>query len=1265
MKEVRLACGTTYTLYQLEDASISYVPCTHDTPLFPYAHLKDRQTQVTHKAYGKKFNAWKLKGMRGVQIFTGKPTNRFVDGQREYLVDIDIENRLIRRYPETTQSIIKIYRDACRGDPCIVRTKSDGRRLSGFSPWYDPKRSFMDKVVNGEDDTKTMLLEFFSLGELSRIDDRYAMLEGSLLQIPSVPKTAYQEIHALISEIGTEKSREKRNQTVIETEQISGLDIHWDANGKSQSFPSQYCQATAHSSNRDTVVFFKNDDGSIVGSCINCNEWWYEVKPPQRTSDPKLLQIDTATAPETETFQNQLPIPPFSEVLQHDGEAMQRTIENAPEMEQPPYDSPPLPPLKEVLHAEIEAMRRTIKNAPATVVEAPSFRYFSTEAKQVIQNVLGEDPNAGYRESIPIWTPGYSSLHGLTGSFALNGQPSEVEKRRVFNTMFGTCDVCGAQTTKWIDLYMLSAGEYCDGCHKDYPLGSFLQIELERQVANAVVSASDGFLGDDPLFKDFPLWQAGVITHLAAAMGTGKSTEIRRALLEVTRLNPVARGIICVPRISLARFFAYQFRHADGRSAWGLWHEGGAKRDKFIGDIGAICCLPSLPHVLSEFEAGGGSLENIHLALDEVDFGYQLLNHVTETTIKVKDALRECLKYQGIIAAGQTEFTLALERFSEDVEAEQLIAFYKSAPPVENSVELRLYPDVKGKGDQLVAGAAESINYHLRQHKNVYAFCSTRRDAEVFSEVFAKHNPVVYTALSKGDPRADAVLVHQKLTDSKLFLATGAAGVGLSIHDPQGVTEIVSALVHGVRDACMLVQKGIRNRYRRNITYHLTAYNFALPVPPSKSEAVSLFHEKKKAFAEINPSAVAHAADVYALNSLADAQIETFLKHHFGSIASMQLIITSAMPPLPDNVSGIRDARQKSISEERDAIKERSLEILECIDVKTEYRIRVEGNRGLLTPMPVEQLAHEAANAAMRAVGWSGELPRRARGQSDGEWERACREVLRKFDLKLADTLISEGLDFQGLAQKRDGYLAAHFQKVALGLAVEQAAGVESTAVKSPIFLGQFLKALLDASIEHVTEDELASKIKSVLRSKYGYSTFIDVLLKGEMGVGMHRQCRFLLMASDAEIASWTQGFISDHYPASLRKRGDLYGLVRTQRTDLYLKSFSAWMSAMEILTPDTLPVIAGDPLPDPLQSQKNEAIALRKQGVTLADIVERTGLSLGMVSKVTKSIADEMQKEKVAEARRLRDKENLSFRDIAKRVGVKSHKTVSKWLKR
>ena len=303
MKEVRLACGTVYTLRQLEDAGISYVPCTHDTPLFPYAHLKNLQRQVTHQAYGKKFNTWKLKGMQGVQIFTGKPTNRFVDEQREYLVDIDIENRLFRRYPETTQSIIKIYRDACREDPCIVRTKSDGRRLSGFSPWYDPKRSFTDKVVDGEDDTKTMLLEFFSLGELSRIDDRYALLEGSLLQIPSVPKTTYQEIHALISEIGTEKSREKRNQvSVVETEQISGLDIHWDANGKSQSFPSQYCQATSHSSHRDTVVFFKNDDGSIVGSCINCNEWWYEVKPPQRTSAPKLLQIHTATAPETESL---------------------------------------------------------------------------------------------------------------------------------------------------------------------------------------------------------------------------------------------------------------------------------------------------------------------------------------------------------------------------------------------------------------------------------------------------------------------------------------------------------------------------------------------------------------------------------------------------------------------------------------------------------------------------------------------------------------------------------------------------------------------------------------------------------------------------------------------------------------------------------------------------------------------------------------------------------------------------------------------------
>ena len=163
---------------------------------------------------------------------------------------------------------------------------------------------------------------------------------------------------------------------------------------------------------------------------------------------------------------------------------------------------------------------------PIEVRESPSFPYFSTEERAVVRSVHSLDPDAGWRGQTPVFTNKYEYLHPLTQKFALNGQPSEVEKRRVWSTLFGNCEVCSAMTARWVDRYLLTAGLYCDGCHKDYHLGSYLELELNRKLPNSIVSDYQGFLGDDPEFADFRLWQPGMMTHLGAGMATGKSTEI-------------------------------------------------------------------------------------------------------------------------------------------------------------------------------------------------------------------------------------------------------------------------------------------------------------------------------------------------------------------------------------------------------------------------------------------------------------------------------------------------------------------------------------------------------------------------------------------------------------------------------------------------------------------------------------------------------------------------------------------------------------------
>ena len=444
------------------------------------------------------------------------------------------------------------------------------------------------------------------------------------------------------------------------------------------------------------------------------------------------------------------------------------------------------------------------------VRESPSFRHFSQEERNVVRDVLSLDPDAGWHGQTPVFTPKYEYLYPLTQKFALNGQPSEVEKRRVWNTQFGSCEVCGAITAQWVDRYLLTAGLYCDGCHKDYHLGSYLELELNRKLPNSIVSEYQGFLGDDPEFADFRLWQPGIMTHLGAGMATGKSTEIYKLMIALA-IQGLGKGIIAVPLVSLARFLAHYLRRRDGYRSWGLWHEGCHKADKFIGDFGAIVCLPSLPQAVKS--ANDGGVQRLYIAIDEVDFGYNLLTLKGIQSTAVKKCLRDALNTTGLAVSGQTESTLSLEALAEELGCEQVQGFYNTAKPAVGNVVLNKYPNTEGRSNAIVCGTIDDIYDLLAAGYNAYVFCSTRRDCDVIADIFKSENPVIYNAYTKGDVRADAFLRNQKLTDSRLFIGTSAAGVGISILDPKARTFIASGLNYGSLDASMWTQEGVRDRW--------------------------------------------------------------------------------------------------------------------------------------------------------------------------------------------------------------------------------------------------------------------------------------------------------------------------------------------------------------------------------------------------------------------------------------------------------------------
>lgn len=307
----KLKSGERIYLSDLEKHGLSYVPCDYKSPAVDrYAHLWNQRKQVTLASYGETVTDWYVfKQMQGVQIMTGQPT--FLPSETSpigflYLMDFDIETLLKTRYPEHYKRLLgTIYELHGDRTPCHIETKSNGDRFSLYGPGFGKKVSYTDKM-SGE-----MLFEFFSKNGLSRLDNRYGIVKGSLFDIPQFH--SYEEINRLtgalceiLEEIGgRHQSRSTRDAKVVETSQIGGLDIQWVATTiekddgtsydalVSQRFPTENCHETEHRSNRKEVSFTKFENGSVLGKCFNCGESWWEVKT-SHTVLPRSFEEDQA-----------------------------------------------------------------------------------------------------------------------------------------------------------------------------------------------------------------------------------------------------------------------------------------------------------------------------------------------------------------------------------------------------------------------------------------------------------------------------------------------------------------------------------------------------------------------------------------------------------------------------------------------------------------------------------------------------------------------------------------------------------------------------------------------------------------------------------------------------------------------------------------------------------------------------------------------------------------------------------------------------------
>ena len=1157
---VAYAAGKTIDPEKLSHAGIGFMPIGKNGHCLEF-YTQPKADKDWETTYG--VSDWKPKSWRnayGIQIYTGRPGG--------YLTSLDFEYEIIRDYPQRFLDTLSRLCELTE-NPLLVISKSGGLRFECRTPGYVHPKTDQRYIATWKNhhEHQDLYLEIFGEKGLSRYDARYEIYTGSLLNIPVIDHLALFEIlNDLQEQIGEprpEKStaQSKPTQTPEKGHKAGDATSVKIVNGLPEG-----------------IAWRERKDGSFESVRGD-----YPCRVTKHTNSHGAGQYYKQTDGQIDAFCHNCKKP----WIVKKADTLERLIAQVPSIE---------------------------------VRETPAFPYFSKEERTVVDKVLGISPDAGWHEGVPAFATRYENLYPMTGEFAPNGQPNAVEKRRVWSTQFGTCEKCGNLTADWVDRYLLTAGRYCNACHSDTPIGSYLEWELARHLPNAIISEHQGYLGDDPEFEDFRLWAPEMLTYLGACMATGKTTEIYKAIVALVMQN-LGIGIIATPRISLSRYLSHQLRKQHGHNAWGLWHEGSGQSEQFIGTYGAIVCLPSLGRAVSAVYASGLAASDLYVAIDEVDFGYSLLSLAVHQAAAVKKCLLDIFRASGLVVSGQTESTLALEAFAAELGCEHVQGFYNTAPPADGIVELRKYPDVDGKNARVLAGSMASIEIALGAGYNVYVFCSARRDAEMIAERFTEYAPVCYNAYTKGDARCDAVLKNQRLPEgNRLFIGTSAAGVGISILDPKAKTIIVAGLNHGSRGTSMLVQKAVRDRGRRGIELHYTDYNSALPIRPSETERVSLFHEQTKQlenrYAHLSEDAIKKVARSLALSTLADHQLQAFVNHHLGEIGNMQVVETNALLIEDTDVAWVTEQRRASVKKERASKCELAVEYLNDRNLYTCREIRVESNRGGFTQ--TEQIAHEYANGLAAAVGWNDTIDREIANPFD-----AC---LTDEDMGVAIALAIQNIDPERLEKLRRGYLAVHYPKWVTAVfekELEEAhsdtlnagGGRELTAITDDRFLGVVLKTLLNRLKGEVfdSDSDLADAIREVLDTVSEGQTLFGRIKAGGLGAQAYRRARFLKIGDDAFVINWARTFIKEFYPATLSKRGNRYSLVHDKRIALILASFKCWLSKRVDSEVPELETFA--PI-DPQAELKAQVRKRREAGALLEDIADEFDISTRKVSE-------------------------------------------------
>ena len=1109
-----LACGTTIALDAVEEAGLSYIPCTHEQPLFKFAHLWNSPTQINLDNFPDA-HGWKMEKFQGVQIFTGTPTKRRRDGSVEYLTVLDVEVRLLERYPDLYQQIEQAYQHNIDGAPFVIQTKSGGRQFYCYVPnYHERKREFKDVRDNA------MLLEFLSDKCLARIDDRYRIETGSLLNIPTLSKETLQSIYHLIQPYAIEHQVSDHPTQTVERSQLGDLEIDWNEKGVSQYFPAAQCQATDHQDPLRPTVRFRKWDGGIKGVCYNCGESWWEVEPP-----------------------------PIAE---------------------PPSDTE----------------------------QPPSYRYFTPEQK-ILANQLGISTNNG-------WKPALQPLHSHI----------EPPNRRVYvEHEAHPCEKCGQEhAIPYIERFLLSAGHFCLHCGHDEKHASYLKYELERKPDNSILSEFDGYIAFDPLLESESLWTPGGIFHLGAPMGTGKTTLIYQRARESAESGAIT--IIVVPRISLAKSVHRELRKDTGLG-WTVFHEG-SERNKprserwKIGEYGAIATLGMLPKLLEKLRSQDKK-RPIRIFVDEVDFVQSLtLSNIFKGMSKeLKAWMRDAKDKIGIVTAGQTALTLALEEIAKELHA-PFTGYYLT--PRQNTRAAKVFiinsKQVDQPQNRLVQAIIDNIVSILKQGKKCYVLGDERRTAEVITYYFGEMT-LVYDKYHRQSPEVEQLHSLKRLPDDKsVFVSTTAVDVGVSIED-ENAEMIVFSTTNPLRKGGLssLIQQCLRNRKKPPLTIYHMKYNNALPLAPTQSIAFQSEHAKQKLNkSEEVPAGLLEQVGIKdAFASLSDSEPESFIQHHLNMAGFDVLTETKDWESV--DFEKVKELRKQLRNTEREAVVKRANEILSAHHVLAESEIR-SLPWGELQPAPIDQLAHEQTNGLMQIAGWeeekdAGTPTLNGKPIPDEVWEAVQNANVVDLDIETAN-------------KWTQGYLTTHHEEVA-DAEFEADRNYEVNQRSNHLFIGTLVKTLLSKLPRSpAPQEEIGQALIDAAQTLFAPNRLSALMRDGSVSPDIAKQVRFIDLGKEAQPTekhfNFVKQFIETYYPCRIAKIGDLYQLAQPKKTELYEAFLLLMGCRVKHKHPDINPEPSQEdllppPAADPKADDKKLVIRLRESGASFREIEQEIGV--------------------------------------------------------